>query len=66
MVGERQNGNLGEIDLLLARQRQQQIERAFEALDIDHQRRLVGAALRQLGFEFLDTRFVGVHTEPLI
>ena len=42
LVGKRENGNLGEIDLLLARQRQQQIERAFEALDIDDQRRLVG------------------------
>ena len=43
LVGERQDRNLGEVDLLLARQRQQQIERAFEALDVDDQRRLVGA-----------------------
>ena len=41
LVGQRQNGNLGEIDLLLPRQRQQQVERALIALDVDDQRRLV-------------------------
>ena len=40
LVGQRQDRNLGEIDLLLPRQRQQQIERAFIALDVDDQRRL--------------------------
>ena len=41
LIGQGQNGNLGEIDLLLPRQRQQQVERAFIAFDIDDQRRLV-------------------------
>ena len=40
LVGQRQNGDLGEIDLLLPRQRQQQVERALIALDVDDQRRL--------------------------
>ena len=47
LLGQRQDRNLGEIDLLLAGQRQQQVERAFEALDVDDQRRLVGAAVGQ-------------------
>src|SRR4029453_9880648 len=51
LVGERQDRDLGEIDLLVARQRQQQVERAFEALDVDHQRRLVGGTLGEFGFE---------------
>ena len=52
LVGQRQDGNLGEIDLLLPRQRQQQIERAFIALDVDDQRRLaVGEFGRPAGFE---------------
>ncbi len=46
LVGQRQNGNLGQIDLLLPRQRQQQVERTLIALDIDHQRRL---AFRDFG-----------------
>ena len=37
---------LDEIDLLLPRQRQQQVERAFIALDVDDQRRL---AVGELG-----------------
>ena len=45
LVGQRQDRDLGEVDLLLARQRQQQIERPFEALDVDDQRRLVGGEL---------------------
>ena len=61
LVGQRQDGNLGEIDLLLAGERQQQVERTFKALDIDHQRRLVRAALRKLGFEL---QLFGVHAEP--
>ena len=40
LVGQRENGNLGEVDLLLPRQRQQQVERALVALDVDDQRRL--------------------------
>jgi hypothetical protein len=46
LIGQRQDRNLGEIDLLLPRQRQQQIERALIALDIDDQRRL---AIREFG-----------------
>ena len=45
LIGEREDRDFREIDLLLACQHQQQIERAFEALDIDHQRRLVGGAI---------------------
>jgi hypothetical protein len=41
LVGQRQDRNLGEIDLLLSRQREQKIERAFIALDIDDQRRFI-------------------------
>ena len=52
LVGQRQDRNLGEIDLLLPRQRQQQVERAFIALDIDDQRRLaVGEFGRPSGFK---------------
>ena len=40
LVGQRQDRDLGEIDLLLPRQRQQQVERALIALDVDDQRRL--------------------------
>ena len=36
-----------EVDLLLAREREQQIERTLEALDVDDQRRLVGGELRR-------------------
>ena len=46
LIGQRQNGNLGQIDLLLPRQRQQQIERTLIALDIDDQRWL---AFRDFG-----------------
>src|SRR6185369_10561294 len=38
LLGEREHGDLGEVDLLRAGEREQKIERAFEALDIDHQR----------------------------
>ena len=60
LIGKRQNGNLREIDLLLARKRQQQVERAFKALDVDHERRLVGGALGKLRFELI----LGSHAEP--
>ena len=45
LVGQRQDRDLGQIDLLLARERQQQIERTLETLDVDDQRRLVGRPL---------------------
>ena len=52
LIGERQNRNLGEIDFLLPRQRQQQVERALIALDVDNQRRLaVRKFSRPSGFE---------------
>ncbi len=52
LVGQRQNGDLVKIDLLLPRQRQQQVERALIALDVDDQRRLVvGEFSRPPGFE---------------
>ncbi len=46
LVGQRQNRNLGEIDLLLPGQRKQQVERALITLDVDDQRRFV---VRQFG-----------------
>src|SRR5262247_1377207 len=45
LVGERQDGDLCEIHLLVPRQRQQQIEWALKAFDVDNQRRLVFGAL---------------------
>src|SRR5262249_8114701 len=51
--------DLGEIDLLLAREREQEIERAFEALDVDHQGRIAARPLgRKIGFEI---DLVGAH-----
>ena len=38
LIGERQHGNLGDVDLLRARERQQQIERALVAGDVDDKR----------------------------
>src|SRR5262249_9027342 len=43
-----------QIDLLLARKHQQQIERTFEAFDIDDQRGLVARALDDFGLELDD------------
>ncbi len=44
---------------ILARQHQEEIERTLEALDVHHQRRLVGGALGgELGVEL---QFVGCH-----
>ena len=61
LVGQRQDRDLRKIDLLRARQRQQQIERALEALHVDDHRRLGGAAVGlQRGVEI-----VGAH-EPVI
>ncbi|MGY4289272.1 hypothetical protein ACVWXO_008538 [Bradyrhizobium sp. LM2.7] len=52
LVGQRQDRNLGQIDLLLPRQREQQVERAFIALDVDNQRRLtLGELCGSPGFE---------------
>jgi len=52
LIGQRQDRNLRQIDLLRPRQRQQQVERPLIARDVDHQRWL---AVRQLcrpaGFE---------------
>jgi hypothetical protein len=52
LIGQRQDRNLGEIDLLLPRQRQQQVERALIPFDVNHQRRLaVGDLGRPSGFK---------------
>src|SRR5262249_43790796 len=62
LVRERQDRNLGEIDLLLAGERKQEVERTFEALNIDHQCRLARRPLHcDVGFE-LD--LVGGHEPP--
>src|SRR5580704_12442659 len=58
LVRQRQDRDFGQIDFLLARQREQEIERALKALDVDHQRRLIGGPLRQLALEL---EIVGVH-----
>src|SRR5262249_39214420 len=55
LVGQRQNGDLSEIDLLLAGQREEEVERALKSLDVDDQRALVGGKLgRDLGGELHD------------
>ena len=54
LVGQRQDRNLGEVDLLLAREREQQIERTFKTFDIDNQRRLVAGAFGDFGLELDD------------
>ena len=52
LVRQRQDRDLGEVDLLLAGEREQEIERPLEAFDIDDQSRLVGCPLRrQIGLE---------------
>ena len=45
LVGKRQDRNLREVDLVVARQFEQQIERALEAADIDDQRLLLSPPL---------------------
>lgn len=45
LLGERQHRNARQIDLLVAGEIEQQVERAFEAGDVDHQRRLMAGAL---------------------
>src|SRR5262249_31492882 len=60
LIRQRQNGDLGEIDFLLSREREQQVERALEPLNINHERGLVAGSPRQFGFEFV----LGVHAEP--
>ena len=37
LIGQRQHGDLGEVHLLRARQRQQHVERALEAVQADDQ-----------------------------
>ena len=51
LVGKRQDRDFRQVHLLLAGKRQQQIERALKALDVDHQRGLVCGPLRELGEE---------------
>src|SRR5262249_55647375 len=62
LIRESQNGDLGEIDFLLSRERQQQVEWALKSFDVDHQRGLVAGSLRQFGFEFV----LSVHAEPAV
>src|SRR5262245_45235955 len=54
LVGKRQNRDLGEIHLLLARKHKQQVKRTLETLDVDNHRRLSRAAVgAEGGIEFL-------------
>src|SRR6185437_11945066 len=48
LVGQRQDRQLCEIDLLLARQRQEQVDRPLEPVEIEDQRRL-GCPLCRIG-----------------
>src|SRR5918993_793406 len=48
LLGQRQNRDAVEVDLLPARKLEEEIERAFEAVDIDMQGRLAGRALGKL------------------
>src|SRR5262249_26895515 len=59
LVGERKDGDFGEIDLLLARQREEKVERAFESLDVNDQRAF--GARRRLGEIRIERDDVGVH-----
>src|SRR5271169_985881 len=61
LIGQREYRYLGKIDLLLAGKRQQEIERTFKALDVDHKRRLIRRTLRELGFEL---HIFGDHAYP--
>src|SRR6185312_16375285 len=60
LVGEREDRDFCEIDFLLAREREQQIERPFEALDVDHHGRLAaGALFAERRFEILRAHELG-------
>src|SRR4029450_7386279 len=62
LVRKRQDRDLGEVDLLLAGKREQQVERALQPLDLAHQRPLAGGKLgRQLA---LGLYVVGHHHAP--
>ena len=55
LVGQRQHGNLGKVDLLRAGERQQQIERALVAGDVDDERVLVVEGASTTGSSHADT-----------
>src|SRR4029079_10401394 len=64
LVGERQDRNLCEIHLLLARQHQQKIERSLETFDVDDQSRLIASAIDgNIGFE---GNITGHHHEDTV
>src|SRR5262249_59423819 len=59
LVGQRQDRDFGEVDFLLAREREQKIERALESLDVDYERRFLA---RPLGHKIaLQLDVVGIH-----
>src|SRR5689334_1787196 len=49
LVRERENGDFRQVDLLLAGEREQEIERALETLYVDDQRALVGGEIGRIG-----------------
>ena len=49
LIGQRQDRDFREIDLLLARERQQKVERTFKTLDVDDERGLVRARSGKIG-----------------
>ena len=62
LVGEFEDRNADEIDLLAARELQQQVERTFEAVEIDLERGLTGPAV---GFEIILERGRASHPNRL-
>jgi hypothetical protein len=56
LVGERENRDFGEVDLLVTRERKQEVEGAFEAAHVHHERRALGEPLAVRQFEV-----VGFH-----
>ena len=67
LVGQRQDRDLGEVDLLLAREREQEIERTLEAFDVDDQSRLVGRPLGRRGSasNLISSRLMRSPSAPL-
>src|SRR6185312_10448246 len=53
LVGQFQDRDLGDVDLLVARQRQEKIERALETIDLDEERFVRSGQSRRLEIEIV-------------
>ena len=62
LLGERQDGDAGEIDLLPARELEQQVERALEPVEVDRERGLVA---RPVGLEIAAERRSAHESPPM-